>query len=157
MYNINCHLVIEVHLSVRKEKTNCIHTDIYIVACQRGGVSDEPPWLRAATRHGPGTLYSVNRWTGPEKHKTYVKCLDEVYIPTDRPWHIGDIALLWIPDEWHCIAIIVISIDSLIIKKECKCVQTLCWTPLPLVPLIQYCYLFRWYICSFTHSAWLQL
>ena len=29
---------------------------LYIVACQRGGVSDEPPWLRAATRHGPGTL-----------------------------------------------------------------------------------------------------
>ncbi len=28
---------------------------------------------------------------------------------------------------------IVISIDSLVIKKECKCVQTPCWTPL--VPL----------------------
>ncbi len=27
---------------------------IAIVACQRGGVSDEPPWHRAATRHGPG-------------------------------------------------------------------------------------------------------
>ena len=35
----------------------------YIVACQRGGVSDETPWLRAALRHGPGTLKSVNRWT----------------------------------------------------------------------------------------------
>ncbi len=27
-----------------------------IVACQRGGVSDEPSWFRAATRHGAGTL-----------------------------------------------------------------------------------------------------
>ncbi len=27
-----------------------------IVACQRGGVSNKPPWLRAATRHGPGIL-----------------------------------------------------------------------------------------------------
>ncbi len=26
------------------------------IVCQRGGVSNEPPWLRAATRHGPGTL-----------------------------------------------------------------------------------------------------
>ena len=25
---------------------------IYIVMCQRGGVSNEPPWLQAATRHG---------------------------------------------------------------------------------------------------------
>ncbi len=24
-----------------------------IVACQRGGVSNKPPWLRIATRHGP--------------------------------------------------------------------------------------------------------
>ncbi len=30
--------------------------NIYIVECQRGGVSDESPWPRAATRHGPGTL-----------------------------------------------------------------------------------------------------
>ncbi len=30
----------------------------HIASCQRGGVSDEPPWLWAATRHGPGTLYS---------------------------------------------------------------------------------------------------
>ncbi len=29
---------------------------LYIVACQRGGVSDEPPWLRAASRHKPGIL-----------------------------------------------------------------------------------------------------
>ncbi len=29
---------------------------VYIVAFQRGGVSDQPPWLWAATRHGPGTL-----------------------------------------------------------------------------------------------------
>ncbi len=28
----------------------------YIVACQRGGVYEEPPWLRSATRHGPLTL-----------------------------------------------------------------------------------------------------
>ncbi len=26
-------------------------TGICIVSCQRGGFSDEPPWLRAATRH----------------------------------------------------------------------------------------------------------
>ncbi len=26
---------------------------IYILACQRGGVSEEPPLLRATTRHGP--------------------------------------------------------------------------------------------------------
>ncbi len=47
--------------------------------------------------------------------------------------------------QWHCLMIevrfqkmygfsIVISIDSLIIQKACKCVQTTCWTP-PLVPL----------------------
>ncbi len=29
---------------------------IYIVACQRGGVSNKPPGLQAATRHGPGIL-----------------------------------------------------------------------------------------------------
>ncbi len=27
----------------------------YIVACQRGGVSNKPPWFRAATRQGPLT------------------------------------------------------------------------------------------------------
>ncbi len=27
-----------------------------IVACQRGGVSNEPPLLQAAMRHGPGTI-----------------------------------------------------------------------------------------------------
>ncbi len=27
-----------------------------IVACQRGGVSNEPPWPRATARHGPGTF-----------------------------------------------------------------------------------------------------
>ena len=26
--------------------------NIYTVTCQRGGVSNEPPWLQAATRHG---------------------------------------------------------------------------------------------------------
>ncbi len=30
----------------------------YIVACQRGGVSNEPPWQ-------PGILWSVHRWTRP--------------------------------------------------------------------------------------------
>ena len=29
---------------------------LHTVACQRGGVSKEPPWLRAVTRHGPVTL-----------------------------------------------------------------------------------------------------
>ena len=33
-----------------------IHSDICIVACQRGGVSNKPPVLRAAMRHGPLTL-----------------------------------------------------------------------------------------------------
>ena len=28
----------------------------YIVPCQLGGVSEEQPWLRAATRHGPVLL-----------------------------------------------------------------------------------------------------
>ncbi len=32
---------------------------IYIVACQQGGLSEEPPWLRAATRHGPLTLFQA--------------------------------------------------------------------------------------------------
>ena len=31
---------------------------IYIVACQRGGVSEEPRWLQAATRHGLLPLYT---------------------------------------------------------------------------------------------------
>ena len=29
---------------------------LYSVACERGGVSNKPSWLRAATRHVPGTL-----------------------------------------------------------------------------------------------------
>ncbi len=29
---------------------------IHIVGCQRGGVSNKPPWLQAATRHRPGIL-----------------------------------------------------------------------------------------------------
>ena len=32
-------------------------TVINIVMCQRGGVSDKQPWLRAATRHRPGILW----------------------------------------------------------------------------------------------------
>ncbi len=35
----------------------------YIVACQRGGVSNKPPGLRAATTHGLGILWFVHRWT----------------------------------------------------------------------------------------------
>ncbi len=27
---------------------------VYIVMCQRGGVSNKPPWLQSATRHRPG-------------------------------------------------------------------------------------------------------
>ncbi len=34
----------------------CVYFIVYIVACQRGGVSVKPPWLQAATRHGPLTL-----------------------------------------------------------------------------------------------------
>ena len=53
----------------------------YIVARQLGGVSVEPPWLRAATRHGPVTLYSVNptltmkgvKLSACDTHKTYIK------------------------------------------------------------------------------------
>ena len=33
-----------------------ISLSVYIVTCQRGGVSDEPPWLRAATDQGPFSL-----------------------------------------------------------------------------------------------------
>ncbi len=36
---------------------------LYIVACQRGGVSNEPPGQRQDT--GPGILWSVHRWTRP--------------------------------------------------------------------------------------------
>ncbi len=46
----------------------------YIVACQRGGVSNEPPWLRAATRRTPGTLQSVNRWTRPDTDEEPPSC-----------------------------------------------------------------------------------
>ena len=35
---------------------------LHIVACQRGGVSVKPPDLRATTRHGLLTFYSMNRW-----------------------------------------------------------------------------------------------
>ena len=31
-----------------------------IVVCQRGGVSEELPWLQAATRHGPLTKKKKN-------------------------------------------------------------------------------------------------
>ena len=54
---------------------------LYIVACQRGGVSEEPLWLRA-TRHGPGTLWYVNRWTRPDHlklKKKYRQTLDLFY------------------------------------------------------------------------------
>ncbi len=39
-------------------KFNVIKFDygIYIGACQRDGVSKEPPWLQAAARHGSVTL-----------------------------------------------------------------------------------------------------
>ncbi len=37
---------------------------IYVVACQRGGVSEEPPWLRAATRHEPVTLQCILFYQG---------------------------------------------------------------------------------------------
>ncbi len=36
-----------------------------IVACQRGGVSNEPPRQRQDT--GPGILWSVHRWTRPTR------------------------------------------------------------------------------------------
>ena len=36
------------------------HSLVYIIVpCQRSGVSEEPPWHRAMTRHGPVTLLSV--------------------------------------------------------------------------------------------------
>ncbi len=37
--------------------------EIYIVACQRGGVSKEPPGQRQDM--GPGILWCVHRWTRP--------------------------------------------------------------------------------------------
>ncbi len=45
-------------LSVCKGQ-NEINLSVNIVVCQRGRVSEEPPWLRVATRHGPVTLQSV--------------------------------------------------------------------------------------------------
>ena len=41
----------------------CPYT-LHIVACQRGGVSNKPPVLRAATRHGPLTLLLYYMYTG---------------------------------------------------------------------------------------------
>ncbi len=38
---------------------------LYINACQRGGVSNEPPGQRQDT--GPGILWSIHRWTRPTK------------------------------------------------------------------------------------------
>ncbi len=35
----------------------------YIVVCQRGGVSNEPPWLQAAPRYGPGIIcFTKSGW-----------------------------------------------------------------------------------------------
>ncbi len=42
---------------------------IHIVASQRGGVSDKPPWLRAATRHGPGMIWIRNKLHCTKKSK----------------------------------------------------------------------------------------
>ncbi len=59
---------------------------IYIVTCQRGGVSDEPPWLRAATRHGPGPFSPLTGGldltpTGEPPMTDYLK-----FKNTDRLW-----------------------------------------------------------------------
>ena len=52
--NIRCtHEVSEQSYSWGGGQAHHCHTHYYIVACQQGGVSDEPSWLRAATRHGP--------------------------------------------------------------------------------------------------------
>ncbi len=44
------------HRASFKIQKNWVGILKYIVACERGGVSKEPPWLRAAMRHGPLTL-----------------------------------------------------------------------------------------------------
>ncbi len=49
--NTDCSSMANPHYSVFKN----------IVACQRGGVSNEPPGQRQDT--GPGILWSVHRWT----------------------------------------------------------------------------------------------
>ena len=45
----------------------CRTCDVYIVTCQRGWVSNKPPWLQA--RHGPGILQSVNLMRNYQKLK----------------------------------------------------------------------------------------
>ena len=42
----------------------------YIVACQRGGVSNKPPRQRQDT--GPGILWSVHRWTRPKRNEPHI-------------------------------------------------------------------------------------
>ncbi len=56
-------------------------TKKYIVACQRGAVSEELPWFRAARdTWAVNPLVNPNRWTKPD---TYVKPELNVYILTD--------------------------------------------------------------------------
>ncbi len=54
--------------------------DIYIVACQQGRVSNEPPWLRAATRHRArdplGPLTGGRYLTPTGEHSKYAKYLN---------------------------------------------------------------------------------
>ena len=74
---------------------------IYIVPCQRGGVSEEPPWLRAATRHGPLTLQSMNRWTRPDSgeepptKRIHTDRLPKIekYVPTWDLFYKGRVSL----------------------------------------------------------------
>ena len=51
----------------------------YIVACQRGGVSHKPPWLQAATRHGPWILDKVSLMANYQKLKNTDRLLDPFY------------------------------------------------------------------------------
>ncbi len=46
------------------------------IACQQGGVSDEPPWLRAATRTSNPLVH--------QQHEAYIKPYLSVYILTDH-------------------------------------------------------------------------
>ncbi len=48
-------MIMKINLKIFRCKPDCL-CELNIVACQRGGVCKEPPWLQAATRHGPLTL-----------------------------------------------------------------------------------------------------
>ena len=63
---------------------------LYIFACQRGGVSNKPPWQQEDK--GPGILWSVHRWTSHKdlqkfKRKTN-RTFDPLFTKTGWAWHV---------------------------------------------------------------------